>query len=352
MPSGATAYTPNNRGSAIVAPVKAQINCLNLTAAPKLSVLFAPREGQGLPMEFGPILKWGRNPSTRGDVILGEKTRSLFDAMQRRLGFEEVALDFEHNTVEGTPAWKESKEPRPVAAYGAYQLRPEGLFFKVNRWTPIGEKEALNFADLSPAVKQDAEGEVIFGHSLALVRQGSVFGVHAFSVDVADGKTEEETIMDKVLELLRKSLGLKVDAAEQEIVDALKGVVGMSARLATAEGTITTLSASLKTAETGLAQIATLQASIAKAEKSLACYQARIEGKLIPFSAEAIDKMELKDLVDALGKLEPGKVPLTTLSAGAQDHAGSGRGLTEQDIKLGRELGYTEEQIKAANGIK
>jgi hypothetical protein len=94
------------------------------------------------------LLEFGVNVTTKGDVVLGDKTLSLFSSNQKTLGFDRVAIDFEHNTVEGTPAYKESKEPRDVAAYGTPELVPgEGLFLGNITWTPIGLEKARNFHD-------------------------------------------------------------------------------------------------------------------------------------------------------------------------------------------------------------
>jgi phage I-like protein len=348
--------------------VKTTLHCLTLNPGQNVKPLFTADPSGALPMEFGPLLKWGDNATTKGVVRMGEKTRRVFTANQARLGYDEVALDYEHNTVPGTPAYKESKEPRTVAAYGVYDLRPEGLFFTVRRWTPDGMKNALNYSDLSPAIGPAESVEVEYGHSLALCRQGSVFGLKAFAVDVdvPETKTEEETMMDKVMEMLRKAMGLSATATEEDVVNGIKGLMTLSARIQAVETSLTTLTTDVGAAkgETGKivtlntslttlqGEVTTLKASLAQSEKDIACYHARLEGKVIPLTADAITKMDIKTLSETLKALPAGQVPLTPLSLTSTEPAPAGSGLSEQDLKVGRELGYTPEQMKAANNLK
>jgi len=128
------------------------------------------------------VLSWGNNESTKGNVLLDSHSASMLAANQRRHGFERVALDFEHNTVPGSAEYERSQEPRRVAAYGTPNLvANDGLYLDNLEWTPAGTAEAKNFADLSPAPGLDADGRVIFLHSVALVRNGAVHDLTFFS---------------------------------------------------------------------------------------------------------------------------------------------------------------------------
>ncbi|HEX5222627.1 MAG TPA: phage protease [Verrucomicrobiae bacterium] len=128
------------------------------------------------------ILGWGKSTSVHGDVTLGELSALVLPQKQRALGFEKVALDFEHNTVPGTAEYNRTSEPRRVAAFGVVKLFPnEGLFLDELEWTPAGQAEARNFTDLSPAVEMDRDGNVLFVHSAALTRNGAVYGLSFFS---------------------------------------------------------------------------------------------------------------------------------------------------------------------------
>ena len=140
------------------------------------------------------VLNWGHNESTKGNVLLDSTSAAALAANQRRHGFERVALDFEHNTVPGSAEYERSQEPRRVAAYGTPALVPnDGLYLENLEWTPAGNAEAKNFADLSPAPGLDADGRVIFLHSVALVRNGAVHDLTFFS---ATGPNQNQNDMD------------------------------------------------------------------------------------------------------------------------------------------------------------
>jgi phage I-like protein len=150
------------------------------------------RVGKDLPRRLK-LLDWGRNETVKGPVIVSELTARQLPALQAARGFDRIALDYEHNTVAGTPEFERTKEPREVAAYGTPLLIPgEGLFLDAIEYTPSGESNARNYIDLSPAPERASDGTVVFLHSVALVRQGAVEGLSFFSVDVSEEKLSDE----------------------------------------------------------------------------------------------------------------------------------------------------------------
>ena len=66
------------------------------------------------------VAPWGTHDArSRGKVIVNEATAAAFAASMKALKRDDqVALDFDHNTVPGTAAYEADKEPRLVAAYG------------------------------------------------------------------------------------------------------------------------------------------------------------------------------------------------------------------------------------------
>ena len=52
------------------------------------------------------IFNAGINRTTKGDFVAGQKTLQKLEANQRALGFERVALDFNHCSVEGSASNK------------------------------------------------------------------------------------------------------------------------------------------------------------------------------------------------------------------------------------------------------
>jgi phage I-like protein len=310
------------------------------------------------------LLSWGRNESTKGPVIVGDKTAQVLPAIQPQLGFGKVALDFEHNTVPGTEAHKESVEPRPVAAYGVPKVVPgDGLYLEDIEWTPRGRTEALNFADLSPAVKQDADGQVVFIHSAALTRNGSVHELSFYSAAVlADGHKSganqkkpgmDETITvgelggalgiaspTKATVLSRLALFSAVSAALESLTKEADGkrvlIIGagdltaLSARLKAVEekaGTeVKTFSVTVggqaqQIAPAELAQIVVdMRGQLTDAARNEVITALSAEGKApinpetnLPYSAEELGAMDLKTL-KTLRANTPGTVPLSAAS--------------------------------------
>lgn len=153
------------------------------------------------------VLNWGHNASTKGNVLLDLTSADALARNQRAHGFERVALDFEHNTVPGSIEFERSQEPRRVAAYGTPSLIPnDGLYLENIEWTPAGLAEAKNFADLSPAPGLDAEGRIIFLHSVALVRNGAVHDLSFFSASTLNAQHSTDPMTPEQLNAALKPL--------------------------------------------------------------------------------------------------------------------------------------------------
>lgn len=345
-------------------------------------IAYTAKFADSLPTEIK-LLNWGANATRKGTVRVGRKTLSLLPLSQKELGYDRVAIDFEHNTVPGTEAYKESKEPRDVAAYGVPQVREnDGLYLVDIEWTPIGREMARNYADFSPAVKLDKTGEVLFLHSIALCRQGSVDGLRAFSMELPVGgngpstmhNEEEQRIMDKILMALRKMLKLADDADEAAVAAALEqnNLVAFSAQVGEIQKNITTLSAAIETLKKGApadgkqsddktagleAQIVALSASVKAVQDGMTqrdrqdlVSQAAREGKVIPLSAEQIAATPVETLRDVVSKL-PVTVPMDKrVPANVVIHSVTPQ-LTEMEKKICRQMGVSEEAyLKQKNG--
>lgn len=317
------------------------------------------------------LLPWGESESTKGRVIVGSKTLATVAAEQRRCGFERVALDFEHNTVPGTRAYKESAEPRPVAAYGSVVvIAGEGLFLDAIQWTPAGIATARNFEDLSPAVKQDANGEVLFVHSAALTRNGSVHDLTFFSVDTQTTTQEEYQMKEQLLELL----GLTPEATDEEISAAVKQMRGMLEMLAgitpetvtamtalSAEDLTAKLTVLSAVSDSGTETLSNLVTKVGEIEGRLQVFstekvkserdgiraKAAREGKVIPLSAAQIETMDLTILSTLVEKL-PVTVPLSqrTVEDVRTHSATGGDAATSQRDTIYRNCGIKPEEAK------
>lgn len=331
------------------------------------------------------LANWGRNESVNGPIVVNETTARLMPHNQKQLGYDRVALDYEHNTVPDSPEYKRTTEPRKVAGYGVPLLIPgEGLFLDEMEYTPAGREFAREYIDLSPTPSQTPAGEVVFLHSAALCRQGAVDGLTFFSVQMegaammADGAqknqdTQETEIMDKIMALLRSALGLGVDADEAAIGNALKGVVAYSARIDALEtqhkqiigsdGKLTLLSAGLDGLKTSIGevkgadvtalktQVTTLQAELDSVQKNLVCYHARLEGKVVPLDAAGLAKTDLATLQGIVANITPTVPVLPLTPQSVQAHA-LGGSLSDQDKDVAKSFGFTPEEVAKANGIK
>jgi phage I-like protein len=312
------------------------------------------------------LLAWGDNESTKGTVKVGAKTLATLSANQKARGFDRVALDFEHNTVPGTDAFKESKEPREVAAYGVPELvEGDGLYLTALTWTPKGVESARNFIDLSPTVLQDEAGEVTFLHSAALCRQGAVDGAHFYSIDseiedmAVSNETRWRSALIQLLRLPETATDADLDAALSVKVLTAPAVderlTTLNADTQRALRSLTTLAAdyeALKALVTGKAAADAVQGLEAKLttlsndwttrfdarERDLIREQAVREGKVIPLSVEQISATPVATLREMVAKLEP-TVPTNRLTplrvndpAATDDkaHATAIRNLAEQ----------------------
>lgn len=286
-------------------------------------------EGGSLPTRLK-LLNWGDNPAILGiNPRLGSHTVEKFAARMRDLGLDTVALDFEHNTCPGTPAYLEATEPRPVAAFGVPRLIPlDGLYLEDLQYTPAGKRHALNFIDLSPTVHIDpVSGEVDLLHSVALTRAGAVEGLSYYSIEADITKQAQgdkmdwkkmlialtgapDDVADEALQEMFKAKLESISAAAVEPVNvALSALTAAVAKIKPADGQeteLTALSIQLATLKDDLAAVT---GEVGAMRRQAVCAQAAREGKVIPLSAEQINATDVKVLTEMVGKL-PVTVPV------------------------------------------
>lgn len=289
------------------------------------------------------IAKWGVNESANGNFTVGEKTARFLPQLQNLLGFDTVKLDFEHNTVPGTAAYKADKEPRNIAADARLSVVPgEGIYAEGIAWTPHGVKSVTEglHSDLSPTVKTDENGEVVFIHSAALCRQGAVTDLRVYSaadlLNPAQLATFSATInpnpessMDYKL-LLTTLLGLAADATDADIEAAAKAfgekTTATSEAVETHATTLKALGDKLAALEQAVKaagnqthapdlkplndKLAAIEKQQAAQERDALTRQAIAAGKIVPHGAaiDALDNTAFKALLDSL---QPDQVPLS-----------------------------------------
>lgn len=273
------------------------------------------------------FLDWGNNPSAKGPVTVSAMTAAQVPVNQQKHRWDRIAIDYEHNTLKGTPEYERSQEPRAVAAYGTVVCVPgDGMFLDDIEWTPHGKQFAREYIDLSPAPLQTTDGTVIGMHSVALCRHGAVDGLQFYSVEIPDGGEKamdwkkwlcgligaKEDVSDADLQqgFLGKITALCAEACAPfvaTIEDLKTKVVALSAAVPEKAGeTITALSADV-TALKG--QVASYAAETLKRDRADVLAQAAREGKIVALSADAVEKLSLADLSAHVAGL-PVTVPL------------------------------------------
>lgn len=251
------------------------------------------------------VLGWGESSSVKGLVRLNETSIAQLPQRQRDMGFDKIALDWEHNTVPGSPEFERTAEPRSVAAYGVPRIvAGEGLFLESLEWTPEGKKSALNFADLSPAVQFDDAGNVVFVHSVALTRNGAVEGLSFFNTGLTEKNMSDNKPNTPVpgnfitLALMASALGLAATATEAEVTGKLTRLSALDQLVKDGKvvvlDSVASLDSRLKAIETA-------------GNKGLATLSATIDGKTVTLSAEDVVKLSTR-----IGALEQNLTAATT----------------------------------------
>ena len=307
------------------------------------------------------ILNWGDNPNCHGKrVNVGPLFAKCLAAAT--YPYRKVALDFEHNTFPGTAAYKESQEPRPVAGFGTVEVvEGKGVYLTMSAWTPEGEKNAVNFADVSAGAVTDKEGNVVAVASVALCRAGAVDGMDfveaplsggvssALSGIINNSEKQKGLAMD-FRALLIKSLGLGDDASDEAIQAALEKALGKKPETENNEEQAAAMSAAVKAAVAEAVkpiqeQVAALSASAVAHEKQDLIAAAAREGKVIALSADALAKIGVEDLKATIAKTAV-TVPLNAQTPkNMKEKAGEGE-VSEEFRQIALNCGVSPEIFK------
>lgn len=302
---------------------------------------------------------------SRGKVIVNQETLDGFAERQTaaKLGTR-LALDFEHNTVPGTPVFLAEKEPRSIAAWATCSALPEGLVYHDIQWTPAGLDAYKNnlFQDISPAVFRRADGTVLALHSAALCRHGEIDGLTIaaasapaqlapFFAALSASLTPVQSPMKNALAKLLAMLGVTIaaDAEDAAFETALtEGVAKLEPMLKAPEAmtaetseTITALTARLEKME---------QAAV-KHERAALIAGAAAEGKVIALSAEMRETCPLDVLKDHIKQLKPGVIPLTRTSPTAEVTGDKPDAFSAADLAIAKTMGLTEDDLRAGLGL-
>lgn len=277
-------------------------------------------EGGALPERLK-LLDWGANASINPlSPRITKRTLASFAAVQSKHGWDRVPLDYEHNTVKGSPAWKESKEPRTVAAYGAAEvIEGDGLYFTGLIYTPNGKENAANFIDLSPAVLMDERtGEVLGMHSCALTRTGAIEGIHFYTVEsgavaaISEPTNTGDTMDTEAMATEIAALKAKIEELQAKIDAGAKPVETFGAKLTAVEG-----------------EIKTFRAELDQRDKDVILREAAADGKQITLKPEVLAKFSVAELRDHVTTV-PATVPVNRLTPRRTPIEGDGSTVLEQ----------------------
>lgn len=204
----------------------ARVEALDVHGVGRMHLLYAMdvsngiRAGQPLPARLK-VLNWGLNRTTKGDFIVNEKTARMLPDTQLANNWDDVCIDIEHASVPGSPLFKAAAEngkfPELLGRGKPVVVLNDGLYIDQVVWSPHG-KRAYEFPDISPAVKQDADGVVVGIHSLAFCTHGATFGLHAYSA-TSNPNSQQDGITMKNWFL--RLLGFGQDATDQQVEQKL-----------------------------------------------------------------------------------------------------------------------------------
>lgn len=336
-------------------------------AAPAVAGLAVQKGRIPLPAELV-ICPWGNSTDLSGaPVICNQTTVAELSANQSKYGFDEIALDFAHNTVppvgaEGKPL--KAPEPLPIAAMGKLSVVPgRGIIFTPSAWTPEGEQYycGRHYKDLSPTVGKNDKGEVNFVHSVALTRAGQISGLHAYSAHGLPALTNlSTTTMDTTTApdyraLLVKTLKLDDTATDEQIIAAIDTEAAEVEPLAAPEKPVTTPCAAavapaaiVPLAATAAPELTALQSRMDTMERDNLIAEAGRCGKIIPLSADVLALTPIVVLRNMIATLTPGTVPLSAGPTPAGPTPAL-KALSADESAVAARMGYTAEQWRAAN---
>lgn len=293
------------------------------------------------------ILNWGQNINAKGAPVIVNDM--LIQSMRNpAYPFKVVALDFEHNTLPGTAAYAESKEPRDIAGYVALDVVPgDGVYMIMQTWTPLGVDKAHNYLDVSATPVTDKSGNVLGIASVALCRTGAVPGMEfkqvALSALLVSTNSQEEQIMrDKLIAML-KELGKDVDpaATDEQLMAALKEALSATAAPQPLSVEVTTfLNDAIKPLS---AEIGTLKLALVQRDKDMIIQSARIEGKVVALNADAIGQLSVDALRQHVAAL-PVTVPLSATTPAHVAEAAVGT-ITEEQRTIALNCGLDPETV-------
>lgn len=303
----------------------------------------ASKGAEGLPGRIL-IMPWGENETTEGKITVNGTTLKQLAAYNKAKNWDRPALDFEHNSVPGSPTYK--GEPAAVAGYGTLEVVDgEGIYLLMSSWTDDGRKYAGggHYGDLSPVVKTNEAGEVIGCHSAALCRHGATTNLIFLSATPTPSNMQKPPQNpDELFTALRSALGLSNEATVQQVGEELTKVLAAKSAKVEAKKDDEEEDDSMKLLVARLdkndAAIAALSSQIEARDRADLEAQCTREGKELPKTAKELPLDKLRLLCAELPVTVPMEkrtpdVVLLSATPKADDPIAKMTGVSDEDRK-------------------
>jgi phage I-like protein len=308
------------------------------------------------------LFDWGTNKTNQGNFIVDDRTFACFAENQDKMMRQTVQVDFNHNTVDGTPAFMAAKGSPEIAGYGVpVCIRGKGIFLEGIDTTPSGMEKAADYRDLSPAPLATDDGLVVGLHSVALVPAGSTEGLtlegaalkalssslNLKTLSVPDssfggpkakpnayknGEDQNNVAMEKdLMKQISTMLDMPEDASYEDVCERLKAVyhrmdgkkgpldsprpgTEIVTHTLTAKDLADAVGAAIKPLEATVnklqSDLDTRAAQMEETERNTVVAEATKCGKVIPLNADEIKSMPLAILKSLCANLKKDQVPV------------------------------------------
>jgi len=204
---------------------------LSLVLGAGLSFPCSAGADDGLPTRIK-IAAWGENEArTQGVKFrVGATSLQRLQDEQSKRAWDTVSMDYDHQSVPGHQNFK--PDPRELAAHGRIEVvQDQGIFYRVDKYTPSGKRHAASYPDVSGFFILDPKTrEVIAVHSVALTQHGDVQGatfdeaLAATAINASGGYTADETT-EQVLDHCRELLGFDSESLPADIAAGLSELI-------------------------------------------------------------------------------------------------------------------------------
>lgn len=287
----------------------------------------------------------------------------------------EMAIDYEHQTFRGGQA---PASGWIIELFSEMRDSKKVLRAKLREWTDRAKEYLKNkeYRYISPAFTFNiADSSTGKKYSMVILNPGLTNFPFFKNLDpivtsqlfqhIIPSTHKESSTMKNLIAMLCKLYKLAEDATEEQIIEKftehqelIAGVVQAKAQVFEALGlqptaTIEEAKAKIVTAKEGAASVTSLQERIVQLEQQqlnekIEAIVAKgvADGKIIPATKESMLAFAKKDLTSFQTYLASAPVLVSPKGIDTGDVQHSSEGLTETDLRIAKQMGVTEEQLK------